>query len=281
MAAYPSSIPSPMGSIAGKVLSELNTFTSESKRRIRTGPACAMLMPCTFSWYFLPDEFATFLNWWKVTQNYGASPFTIDMLFGGSSRTITAQFTDTPKIQRATQGWRVTVPTTIIVRPSGVSASWVSPFLGPPATFPYAEAGIPQMGYTSEEAQNLLATDGYPYVAAASMPVGTDYSFTWVLTGLAFDYILEWYSKALRFGQRKFVASFGDLGAKLYTVVSDAQFSVNGVDFRFSLKVQATDYAASGGLGYVFNRAQDYAVDIWTNRAEDSAADRKINEGQA
>lgn len=269
-----------MGSFSGKVDTTLRTFTSASGRSRRTGGTINAVYPVTFEWAFLPEEYATFYTWWKVTQNSGSLPFTIDMRTGASILTHTCQFTELPAIRRSTGLWRVTVDAKIVARPSGISPSWVLPFVGPPATFPYSEVGFPQMSYGSKVAQNFVTTDGLSEAAVPTQQVGTDFSLSWVLTGTAFDYLLEWYSKALRFGQAKFVASFGEIGTKLFTVVDEASFNLSGMNYKFSLKVQGVDYASSGSTGYIINRAEDFTVDRWINRAEDSAADRKINKGQ-
>lgn len=281
MPAYPSTLPSPMGSFSGDAETTLRTFVSQSKRVRRFGHGNKILFNGTFSWTFLPSEYASFVTWWATTLLSGTLTFTLDMTTGGSVQNHVCQFISIPRMTRDCDVYKVSAKVKILTRPSGVSSTWFATFRGPPATFPYTEVGFPQMAYAAEAAQSFLATSGVPNVATTSAAVGTNYTFKWVLTGTAFDYLIEWYIKALRFGQAKFVASFGELGTQLYTVADELSFDLSGLNFEATMRVQGIAYDTSTALDYVFNRAEDYStVDRWINRAEDVAPDRKINRGQ-
>lgn len=279
---FPSSVPGPMSTLMLKGDTTLRTFRSQTGRARRFGHTGAMLLRGTFSWDFLPDEYAAFIAWWRDDQSSGALPFSITMTTGAAAGTHTAQFVGLPRTRRSDGGYAVSIPTVVLTRPAGVAGGWAAGLSGPPASFPYTEVGFPEMAFSAEPAQNFLATTGYPEARAANVAVGQDYNLRWQLSPTEFDYFVEWYKICLRFGQAKFVATFGELGTLLFTLVSDVSLSIEGMAFSASLDVQATTYDPSVHISYVYNRAEDYAstADRWINKAEDVSPDRIINQGQ-
>jgi len=279
---FPPTVPGPMASLSLDVQTTLKAYKSETGRIRRFGNTGRMLFRGTFSWDFTPDEYTAFIAWWKDEQISGTLPFSITLTTGATAGTHTAQFVGLPKVSRSEHGYTVAIPTVVLTRPSGVAGGWATAFSGPPALFPYTEVGFPEMAFARTPAQNFLATSGYPVATVTCFAIGQDYNLQWQLSPTEFDYFVEWYKICLRFGQAKFVATFGELGTLLFTVVSDVSLSIEGMAFSAMLEVQATDYDPSVHISYVYNRAEDYAgiADRWINKAEDVSPDRIINQGQ-
>lgn len=279
---FPPTVPGPMTSLSLDVQTTLKAYRSETGRVRRFGHTGRMLFRGTFTWNFTPTEYAEFIAWWLDDQISGTLPFTIVLTTGALPGDHTAQFVGLPKVSRREYGYDVAVPTVVLTRPSGVAGAWAPAFSGPPALFPYTEVGFPEMAFSRTPAQNFLATSGYPVATVAGRAIGQDYSLQWQLSPTEFDYFVEWYKTCLRFGQAKFIATFGELGTLLFTVVSDVSLSIEGMAFSASLDVQATTYDPSVHISYVYNRAEDYAgtADRWINKAEDVSPDRIINQGQ-
>lgn len=279
---FPTDVPGPMFSLGLSGETTLRTFRAQTGRVRRFGHTGAMLLRGTFSWDFTVEEYNAFELWRTTEQGDGEGAFTITLTTGATALPHVARFTGLPRYTRSSSGFSVKIPVVITSRPSGVSNTWHVTYDGPPALFPYTEIGSPEMRYSESIAQNFVATSGFPFSAAQNEAVGQDLSLAWVLSPTEFDYFVEWYRTCLRFGQTKFIATFGELGTLLFTITDDVAFTIDGVSFAATLKAQATVYDPTKAIDYVYNRAEDYAgiADRWINKAEDVTPDRIINQGQ-